>query len=92
MVLKVRKKYKLWGKYKISAILKREYQAKLPVSTVGRIISKHIRNDNIKPVEFYYGKVKPKKHRIFNDHAKRWKYGIESTSSTFCASSKTSKI
>ena len=25
LVLKVRKKYKLWGKYKIAAILKRKY-------------------------------------------------------------------
>jgi hypothetical protein len=30
-----------------------------------------------KPVEFYYGKIRPTKHRIFNDHAKRWKYGMK---------------
>lgn len=77
LVLKVRKKYKLWGKYKIAAILKREYKTQLSVSMVGRIISKHIRNYNIKPVEFYYGKLTPKKHRVFNNHAKRWRYGMK---------------
>ena len=77
LVLNTRKKYKLWGKYKIAAIIKREQKINLSVSMVGRIISKHIKLGNIKPVEFYFGKLTPKKHRVFNNHAKRWKYGMK---------------
>ena len=76
-VISVRRKYKLWGKYKIAKILKNERKIKLSVSMVGRIISKHLIKENIKPVEFYYGKTTPKKRRVFDDHAKRWKYGMK---------------
>jgi len=78
LVISVRRKYKLWGKYKIAAILRREHKINISVSMVGRIISKHLNKNNIKPVEFYYGKVTPKKRRVFNNHAKRWKYGMKS--------------
>ncbi len=71
LVISIRRKYKLWGKYKIAAILKREHGVKLSTSMVGRIISKHIHKNNIQPVEFYYGKIRSKKRRVINDHAKR---------------------
>ena len=76
LVLKVRKKFKLWGKYKIAAILSREYRINLSASTVGRIISKFIKKGEIKPVSFYFG-IKIKKRRVFNGHAQRWEYGMK---------------
>jgi len=76
LVLKARKKYKLWGKYKIAAILLREYGVKMSVSTVGRIISKFIKKGQLKPVGFYIGRM-PKKRRVFDGHAQRWKYGMK---------------
>jgi len=75
LVLKVRKKFKLWGKYKIAAIIYREYGVRLSVSTVGRIISKFIKKGDIKPVCFYLGRT-PKKRRVFDRHAQRWQYGM----------------
>ena len=73
IILKVRKQFSLWGKYKIQVILKREYGLKLSVSTVGRIIAKLVKQGKIKPVDFhFYGRTKRKKRRIFNKHAKRW--------------------
>jgi len=76
LVLKTRKKFKLWGKYKIAAILSREYNTNLSASTVGRIISKLIKNGKIKPVCFYFGK-NLKKRRVFDGHAQRWQHGMK---------------
>jgi len=76
LVSQLRKKYKLWGKYKITVILAREYNKKLSVSTVGRIISKLISKGEIRPVFFYFGKT-PKKRRVFDGHAQRWQYGMK---------------
>jgi len=69
--------FPLWGKYKIKVILEREYNKKLSNSTVGRIISKLLKLGQIKPVRFYCGLVKEKRKRVFNRHAKRWKYGMK---------------
>jgi len=76
LVLNVRKKFKLWGKYKIKAILSREYCVKLSASTIGRIISKFIKKGEIKPVFFYLGRSS-KKRRSFDGHAQRWQYGMK---------------
>jgi len=70
LVFRMRKRFNLWGKYKIAAILSREYNSNLSASTVGRIISKFIAKDKIKPVNFYFGRT-IKKKRIFDRHAKR---------------------
>jgi len=69
-VLIIRKKYSLFGKSKINAILKREYNIKTSVSTVGRILSHLYKRRLIQPVSFYTGKYEPKR-RIFNNHAQR---------------------
>ncbi|MFC1842445.1 integrase core domain-containing protein [Candidatus Dependentiae bacterium] len=76
LVLKVRKRFKLWGKYKIAAILVREYSVNLSALTVGRIISKFIKKGKIKPVGFYFGRA-TKKRRVFDHHAQRWQYGMK---------------
>ncbi|NCU33092.1 MAG: transposase, partial [Candidatus Moranbacteria bacterium] len=81
LVLDVRKKYKLWGKNKIAAIIQRDYGVKITQSTVGRIITKLLKKGLIKPVWFhYFGRLKDKKRRVFDGHAKRWQYGMKSHS------------
>ena len=77
LVLKIRKKHRLWGKNKISVIIKREYSKSISASTVGRIISKLVKLGRIRPVRFYYGQTKDKKRRIFDKHAKPWKSGMK---------------
>ena len=76
-ILEIRKKFPLWGKEKITIILKREYNIALSISMVGRIIHKLIKNSKIKPVSFYTGQYTPKR-RIFNDHAQRLEVGMKS--------------
>lgn len=78
LVLKIRKTYPLWGKYKIAAIIKRDHGKDVSISTVGRIISKHIAKGTIKSAHFYYSNGRRKRPRIFNKHAQRWKYGMKS--------------
>ncbi len=75
-VLHLRKKFPLWGKKTLTAILQRDQDLKISESTVGRILNKLKRLGKIQPVAFYYGRVKTKKGRIFNRHAKRWKRGM----------------
>jgi hypothetical protein len=50
LVFQVRKKYKLWGKNKIATIIKRDYGVQISKSTVGRIISKLLKQGKIKHV------------------------------------------
>jgi len=76
-VCQLRKKWPLYGKYKLAVILARDYQIKVSASTIGRILKKLLLKELILPVHFYYGHVKTKKKRVFNKHAKRWKYGME---------------
>lgn len=77
LVLKIRKLYPLWGKYKIAVILEREYNVKMSASTVGRVLSYLVKRNVVYPVCFFYGHVKIKRKRIFNRHAKRWQYGMK---------------
>jgi transposase len=73
----LRKKYRLFGKQKITVLYEREYGVKISQSMVGRIISKLVKKNKIFPVQFYlYGK-KDKKKRVFDGHAQRWKSGMK---------------
>lgn len=76
-ICELRKKWPLYGKYKIAVILSRDYQIKVSVSTVGRILKKLLLKELILPVRFFYGRIKSKKRRIFNKHAQRWKHGMK---------------
>ena len=79
LVLAVRRKYKLWGKNKIATIIERDYGVTITKSTVGRIISKLLKQNTIKPVWYhYFGKLRNKRRRVFDSHAKRWQYGMKS--------------
>lgn len=75
-VYHLRKKYPLWGKRKVAIMYKRKYGDSISESTIGRIISKLIKQAKIMPVRFMFGK-KDIQHRKFNGHAQRWKYGMK---------------
>ncbi len=78
IVLHIRQRYRCWGKRKIWKIMVRDHQQTISESSVGRIISKLIKNGKILPVSFYYGgRMKPKKKRQFSYHARRWQYGMK---------------
>ena len=77
LVCKIRNTHRVWGKEKIQAILKREYDIKTSISTVGRILLKLLEQQRIKRVDWYTGKYNPKK-RIFNNHAQRLPKGARS--------------
>ena len=76
-VLHLRRRYPLWGKRKLWKVLSRDQGFSLGISTVGRILKKLVKLNRIKPVSFYYGRVKPKRQRQFTQHAKRWQYGMK---------------
>jgi transposase len=76
-VCETRNKFRVWGKEKIAVILKREFNMKVSISTVGRILSKLLLHRKIRPVAFYTGKYLPKP-RVFNNHAQRLPLGIKS--------------
>lgn len=76
-VLHLRKRYPLWGKRKLWKVLSRDHGFERGISTVGRILRKLRKLNRIKPVAFYYGRVKPKRQRQFTHHAKRWRYGMK---------------
>jgi putative transposase len=77
LVIQIRKTYPLWGKYKIAIIMEREYGRKLSASSVGRILSYLMRHNFIKKVGFYYGKIREKRKRKFDGHAKRWEHWMK---------------
>lgn len=77
-VLIMRKQYPLWGKHKISAIIKRYYNKEIPASTVGRILKRFLQRGLIRPVAALYGK-KETKRRLFNGYAQRWQHGMKAT-------------
>ncbi|MFH1254231.1 MAG: helix-turn-helix domain-containing protein [bacterium] len=79
LVLEVRRQFPLWGKNKIAAVIRRDHSKQITGSTAGRIISKFLRQGQIKSVWYhYYGRIRDKKRRIFDGHAKRWQYGMKS--------------
>jgi putative transposase len=73
------KKFPLWGKSKIAVRYKTEHNEKLSQSAAGRVMKKLRSQGKINSVRFMYGK-KDTKRRIFNGHAKRWKYGMQAQS------------
>ena len=79
LVLKVRRKFPVWGKIKIQAYISKKHNENITVSTVGRIISKLIAQNQVKPVSYYaYNYVfKKSRKRRFVKHAKRWKIGYK---------------
>ena len=77
LVCQIRNTHRVWGKEKITAILKREYDIETSISTVGRILSKLLKQQRIRSVAWYTHKYIPKK-RIFNDHAQRLPVGARS--------------
>ena len=77
LIIKLRKNYQIWGKEKIQIILKRDYGINLSVSTVGRVLSKHFALGTISKAQFFYGRLTDKNRRVFNKHARRWKYGMK---------------
>ena len=70
-VLVIRIKCPVWGKDKIAAILKKDYQIETSVSTTGRILSKLIASGKVKPADFYSREKRPQP-RVFTGHAQRW--------------------
>ena len=76
-VLHLRRRFPLWGRRKLWKVLQREQGFPLSISTVGRIVNQLLRSHRIKPVSFYYGRVKPKQRRVFKHHSKRWTYGMK---------------
>ena len=73
-VLALRRQHPAWGKKTLCHILTRDHGLNLSESTVGRILSKAIRLNRIKPCAFYSGRVKVKRSRDFSQHAQRWRY------------------
>jgi transposase len=77
-VLVLRRNNPMWGKAKIHTILQRDHGVTTSQSTIGRIISKLLKQGKIQAADFYY-KHKFYKARRFNNHAKRWKRGMKAT-------------
>lgn len=76
-VYHLRKKYPLWGKQKITVMYKREYGGNISESTIGRILSKLLKEGKIMSVRFkLFGKKNIQK-RVFDGHAQRWKQGMK---------------
>jgi transposase InsO family protein len=71
LVQHIRRRNPLWGRIKIQVILRREYQKQVSVSTVGRILAKLVSLDRIKPVKYFFGRIRNKRRRRFNRYAKR---------------------
>ena len=78
-VYHLRMKYPLWGKQKITVMYKRKYGGNTSESTIGRILTKLIKQGKIMPVRFKLFAKKDIKKRVFDGHAQRWKQGMKST-------------
>ena len=76
-VFKCRKKYPLFGKYKIKIMLQEDYGVNASVSTIGLVISKLIKFKKILHVNDVCGKRIRKQWRQFDDHAKRFQFGMK---------------
>ena len=68
-------RFPLWGRAKIRAVLARERGFAPSESATGRMIARLVRTGQAKPVAFHYGRVKPKRQRKFDRHAKRRRCG-----------------
>lgn len=76
-VLKIRQKYPIFGKEKIKIMLKQEMGIEATVSTIGRVISKLIKQGKIQHVHDVCGKRIRIQRRQFEGHAKRFQYGMQ---------------
>jgi len=79
LVLKLRKQEPTWGKNKIHRLIVRDHAIAVALPTVGRIISKLIATNKVKPAYLAANKDKPKRRRVFDKHATRWKYSMKAT-------------
>ncbi len=79
LVLKLRQQEPTWGKSKIHRVLVREHGVTLSVTTVGRILSRLLALGQIKTAYFAAQKNKPKRRRVFQKHANRWKFEMKGT-------------
>ena len=79
LVLKLRKQEPTWGKNKIHRLIVRDHGISITLPTVGRIISKLIATNKVKSAYLAANKDKPKRRRVFDKHATRWKYGMKAT-------------
>jgi len=77
LVLKLRNQEPSWGKIKIHKLLIRDHGIDVSLATVGRIISRFLAKKKIQTAYLAANKNKPKRRRIFNKHATRWKYGMK---------------
>ena len=77
LVYRLRQQHPYWGKLKIHRLIERDHHIKTTTSTVGRIIKYLIKLKRVLPVSMIVGHKKPKKRRLFNQHAKRWQYGMK---------------
>jgi len=75
-VLALRKKFVLFGKYKITVLLKRELGETVSRSTVGRVLASLVKRGLVFPVSFYTGKYQPKP-RVFDYYAQRIPCGLK---------------
>jgi len=70
----MRRRHPFMGKNRLRVMLARE-GLDLSASTIGRILAKGVRLGRIEPCAFCRGRVRPKRRRDFNGHARRWRYG-----------------
>ena len=70
-ILNIRRNNPTYGKSKISIILKRDFSIVLSESSIGRLIKCFAENGLITS----YARVKKRRKRLFNGHAKPWQYG-----------------
>ena len=80
IVLDMRRKYKIYGKHKLAVMIKQEQGVTLSTSTIGRILKKLVSQGKLQAVSFHLMGTFTKQPRLFTSHAKRWKYGMRSTS------------
>ena len=75
LVRQARQRFPLRGRAKIRAVLARERGFAPSESATGRMIARLVRTGQAEPVAFHYGRVKPKRRRKFDRHARCWRYG-----------------
>ena len=73
-VLKLRKKYPFFGKYKIQVMLKTEFDLQASASTIGYVLKKLLKQKKIVSVAVFCGKKTPLKQRRFEGHAQRFRF------------------
>jgi len=77
LVYQLRQEHPYWGKLKIHRLIEREHGVNTTTSTVGRILKHLVQLKRILPVAAVVGHKRLKKRRLFNQHAKRWQYGMK---------------